>query len=61
MGGIIGGLLLAWILSWFRIDNTIINGVNELFGLEITRSGYYVIFALIGLLADLLRVKRVVR
>ncbi|MDD3613307.1 MAG: hypothetical protein WAP98_06760 [Caldicoprobacterales bacterium] len=59
MGGIVGGLVLAWILTWFRVDNIIINGVNELFGLEITRSGYYVMFALIGLIVNLLRGKRV--
>ncbi len=59
MGGIVGGLVLAWILTWFRVDNIIINGVNELFGLEITRSGYYVMFALIGLIVNLLRGKKV--
>lgn len=59
MGGIVGGLVLAWILTWFRVDNIIINGVNELFGLEITGSGYYVMFALIGLIVNLLRGKRV--
>ena len=26
MGGLIGGLFIAWILSWFGVDNIIIEG-----------------------------------
>ena len=58
MGGIIGGLFLAWILSLLNIDNTIIKGLNELFSLDIGTSGYYVLFAIAGLASELLARKR---
>lgn len=58
MGGIIGGLIIAWILSWFGIDNIIIRGVNELFDIEISTAGYYVLFAIVGLITRLLTRRR---
>ncbi|HHU62956.1 MAG TPA: hypothetical protein GXZ32_01890 [Clostridiales bacterium] len=58
MGGIIGGLIIAWILSWLGIDSIIIRGINELFGMEISKAGYYVIFAIIGLITRLLTRRR---
>lgn len=53
MGGIVGGLIIAWILTWFKVDGIIIEGLNELFGLHIGMAGYYVIFAIIGLVCEL--------
>jgi hypothetical protein len=54
MGGVIGGLLLAWILSWFGVDRIIIDGVNELFKLNIGIAGYYVLFAIVGIITHVL-------
>lgn len=47
-------LLGAWILSWFGFDNLFIHGVNELFGLDLSTAGYYFIFALFGMLKNVL-------
>lgn len=42
------GLLVAWILSWFNIDNILIQGINELFNTNFTVAVYYLIFAVLG-------------
>ncbi len=48
IGGLIGGLIVAWLLSIFGVDNFIIQGLNELTGSTISNAGYYTIFAIIG-------------
>jgi hypothetical protein len=53
MGGIIGGLIIAWLLTWFGIENTIISGVAELFKIQIGIAGYYVVFAIAGFITEL--------
>ena len=52
MNGIIGGLFLAWVLTWFNVDRIIIDGINELFAMSISKAGYYVLFAIIGFIGD---------
>lgn len=54
MFGIIGGLLLAWFLWILGFATVIIEGIQELFGLNISMAGYYVLFALIGLITNLI-------
>ena len=46
------GLMLAWILSWFGFDRMFIQGVNELFGIQITAAGYYTAFFLVSFLGE---------
>ncbi len=58
MSGLIGGLLLAWILTLFGVDKHIIKGLFELFRLDIGISGYYVLFALTGMAFELISRKR---
>ena len=53
-GGLIVGLLVAWIGSWFGLDRLIIQGVIEFTALNITSAGYYTLFAFIGLIGGLL-------
>lgn len=48
---IILSLLFAWVLAFFGFDELIINGAYELFKLEITKTGYYFIFAMVGIIA----------
>lgn len=48
--GTIGGILVAWILSLVGIDQLLIQGIAEIFGKQIGISGYYTIFAIIGLI-----------
>ncbi len=48
--GFVGGLLTAWILSWFGVDHMIIDSLYEVFNISISESVYYVGFRLIGLI-----------
>lgn len=50
LGGLLMGLLIAWILSIFNFDYMFINAVYELWGLKISTDVYYVVFALLGLI-----------
>lgn len=49
----VGALILAWILSLFEFDAVFVTGISELFGINISIAGYYVIFFLVGLCFDL--------
>ncbi|HHD2754003.1 TPA: hypothetical protein ACOTG0_002848 [Clostridium perfringens] len=53
--GLLGGLLVAWILSLFDFDNMVINSIHEVFDIEVSKDLYYVIFALIGLISHILK------
>ncbi|EGS9999509.1 hypothetical protein I9Y31_001765 [Clostridium perfringens] len=50
LGGLLMGLLIAWILSIFNFDYMFINAVYELLGLKISTDVYYVVFVLLGLI-----------
>lgn len=56
--GVIIGLIVAWILTMFEVDQLLINGITELFGKEIGVSGYYTIFAFIGLIGGAFKHRR---
>ncbi|MDK0616386.1 hypothetical protein P5F24_00495 [Clostridium perfringens] len=43
LGGLLWGLLIAWILSIFNFDYMFINTVYELWGLKISTDVYYVV------------------
>ena len=55
LGGMIDGLIVAWILTWFGFEYTAINSFKELFGIALTMNTYYFIFGMLGLLGSLLR------
>jgi hypothetical protein len=50
LNGFIGGLLVAWILSWFGVDNMVIRSVAEIFKVGMSVSTYYISFGIIGLI-----------
>lgn len=50
LGGLLMGLLIAWILSIFNFDYMFINAVYELLGLKISTDVYYVVLVLLGLI-----------
>ena len=50
LGGLLWGLLIAWILSIFNFNYMFINAVYELLRLKISTYVYYVVFALLGLI-----------
>ncbi|HAT4314553.1 TPA: hypothetical protein I9097_001830 [Clostridium perfringens] len=54
LGGLLWGLLIAWILSIFNFDYMFINAVYELWGLKISTDVYYVVFALLGLICGII-------
>lgn len=47
---IAGSLLGALILSWFGFDNVVDTGMHEVFGKNISTTGYYFLFGLLGAL-----------
>lgn len=51
LGGFIGGLIVAWILSLFGVDAMILEVVQPFVEtVKLTNSHYYVAFGLIGLI-----------
>ncbi|ABG83992.1 MULTISPECIES: hypothetical protein [Clostridium] len=50
LGGLLWGLLIAWILSIFNFNYMFINAVYELLRLKISTDVDYVVFALLGLI-----------
>lgn len=48
--GFVGGLVVAWILSWFNVDHMIAQGLWEVFRLHISPATYYIGLGLIGLI-----------
>lgn len=55
LGGVLGGLLIAWILSIFNFDRMFINTLYQLLGLSISTDAYYVIFALLGAIGSIMK------
>lgn len=52
MGGILEGLLVAWILTYFNIDDICIDLLQPFFRtVELTTEHYYLVFGSIGLIA----------
>jgi len=49
---IITFILIGWILSWFKFERIIITAFKELFGKEITKSTYYLLFFCLGVLGE---------
>lgn len=47
---ILGTLLTCWILTWFNFDDLMINGLKNLFNIDINRSGYYVLFIIVSII-----------
>ncbi|WP_338451112.1 hypothetical protein R4Z09_04185 [Niallia oryzisoli] len=61
MLGILAGLLVAWLLSLIGVHSLIITGLSELFNLNLTIAGYYVLFGLLGFILELISPKRRMR
>lgn len=54
MLNIIWMLFVAWFLNLFGLGDTVITGLAQLGGPEITLTGYYFIFATVGLLKNII-------
>lgn len=46
--GFVLGVAIAYLLTFFHIDQTIISGVKDLIKMDIGQSGYYFLFGVIG-------------
>lgn len=54
MLSIIWMFFVAWFLNLFGLGNLVIKGIRQFGGPEITMTGYYFIFASVGLLKHIL-------
>lgn len=56
--GLIGGLIVAWILTLFNFDMVCMTALKELINVSISKSTYYFMFAMIGLITGALRERK---
>lgn len=54
LAGSIFGFIVGWFVSLFGGDALVIQGVYELTGKEISSAGYYIIFALLGIIGSVI-------
>lgn len=54
ISGLISGIFAGWFLTLFDFDEILIGFVKEVFSFSISTNTYYVIFALIGMLSELI-------
>ena len=54
MLSVIWMIFVAWFLGIFGLDDLVINGFNQLFHIEIGITSYYFIFAITGLIKNIL-------
>lgn len=52
LSGLVGGLIIAWILSLFDFHKMFKKAILEIFDKEVSTDFYYVFFALIGLIGS---------
>ena len=43
-------LILAWILTLFKLDEAFVNAINQIFGTDYTTAIYWLLFLMIGIL-----------
>jgi ABC-type uncharacterized transport system permease subunit len=53
LSGFVGGLITAWILTIFDIDDILIGFFKETFKKSISINTYYVAFGILGMIAGL--------
>lgn len=41
-------MIVAWILTWFSVDDLIITGINEIFNTDFTVAVYWLVAFIIG-------------
>lgn len=56
MSSIIDALLIAWILTWFDIDDMFIEVLQPLFkNITLTSSHFYLLFLIIGIIVAIFK------
>lgn len=46
-------LILAWILTWFNLDNILVDAINQIFNTDFTTAVYWLLFFIIGIILEL--------
>ena len=52
--GIVYGMISAWILTAFNVDEILLQAANSFFGLELNRNHYYTFFAAVGMIQGII-------
>ena len=55
LDGFVGGLFVAWILSWFDVDVMLLEVIQPFIEVQLTTSHYYILIAMIGLIGGAFR------
>lgn len=50
LDGFVGGLFVAWILTWFDVDLMVLEVIQPFTHIQLTESHYYILIAMIGLI-----------
>jgi len=58
IGGFISGLIVAFLFTLLNLDHIIIDGLKEWFKYDMSISGYYLLFALLGAALSFLKIIR---
>lgn len=54
--GFVAGLIIAYILTFFNVDNIIINAIQSFVpDIKITIDIYYVLFGILGMISELIK------
>ena len=51
----IDAMILAWILSWFNLDNILVDAINQILNTNYTTAVYWLLFLVIGLIATIIK------
>ena len=54
IGGFLSGLFIAYLFTFIKLNHIIIDGLKEWFNYDLSSSGYYLLFAVIGALFSLI-------
>lgn len=47
-------LIVAWILTWFNLDVTLIDAINQIFNTDFNTDVYWLAFFIIGLISSII-------
>lgn len=51
----IGTMILAWILTWFKLDDILVIAINQILNTNYTTAIYWLLFFVIGLIVMLVK------
>lgn len=43
-------MIVGWILTWFSLDDLIVEGINQIFNTNYTIAVYWLLFFIVGLI-----------